>query len=371
MVGLKQRSVGTGRGTARWLASSGAVAVAAAILVGAQSQPTRVATASEARPPASRDSADQRLWIDMKNVALRIDEKTTMGVRDLRGEVVASTPDHIAVLDDVNSFQIRVTSGTVALDGEAVTALLNNVVFNYKGSPIRKIRVTIANGEVVQRGVMHKGVDIPFEIHSKPQLEPDGRLRFHPSKMKIFGGVNGLALLHALGLHMEKMLNLKGSKGASVQGDDILLDPVSIIPPPQVVGKLASVAVEGNLLVQSFTRLPDDAIFGTRVRPDSGVRNFVFFRGGHLRFGKLTMTDTDLLIRDADERDPFDLYIKKYNEQLVAGATRNLPDYGLRTLMPDYAKLGRLELRPVVTEGGDVAKKLSAPRPPAAPDSIR
>ena len=344
---------------------SGALAVGAVTLIGARRQAPQVATAADVGPPAPHDSTDPRLWIAMQNVALRIDEKTTMGVRELHGEVIATTPDHIAVLDDVNSFHIRVTGGTVALDGEAVTALLNNVVFNYRGSPIRRIRVTIGNGEVVQRGVMHKGVDIPFEIHSKPQLQSDGRLRFHPSKMKIFGGVNGLALLHALGIHMEKMLNLKGSKGASVQGDDIILDPVSIIPPPQVVGKLASVTVEGNLLVQSFERLPDDAVFGTRVRPDDGVRNYVFFRGGHLRFGKLTMTDTDLLIRDADERDPFDLFIRKYNEQLVAGATRNLPNYGLRTLMPDYAKLGRLELRPVVTEGGDVAKKLSAPRPKA------
>lgn len=51
------------------------------------------------------------------------------------------------------------------------------------------------------------------------------------------------------------------------------------------------------------------------------------------------MSDTDLLILDADERDPFDLYFKQYNQQLAAGHTKNLPNFGLRTWMVDYGKL--------------------------------
>jgi len=52
------------------------------------------------------------------------------------------------------------------------------------------------------------------------------------------------------------------------------------------------------------------------------------------------MTETNLLIHDADERDPFDLYFAEYNRQLVAGHTGNLPNLGLRTWMVDYGKLG-------------------------------
>jgi hypothetical protein len=103
---------------------------------------------------------------------------------------------------------------------------------------------------------------------------------------------------------------------------------------------LKSVRVEGAFLVQEFARTPDDTIFGTFVVADSGSRNFVYFRGGNLRFGRLTMTDTDLLISDADEHDPFDLYFHEYNRQLVAGHTGNLPNLGLRTWMVDYGKLG-------------------------------
>jgi hypothetical protein len=292
--------------------------------------------AADTIPTFSTDSAQ---WVEMRNVDLHIDAQSVMRLRSLRGEVTPATPDSIASLDDATSFRIRATSGEVALDGRAISALLNEIVFNYPGAPLRHLRVRIEKGAVVQKGTLHKGVDIPFEMWAVPVLQPDGRLRLHPQRLRIFS-VDGLKLMHALGLHLDKMMDLSKSRGASVKGDDIFLDPLRIIPPPMVTGHLASVHVEGDLLVQRFTRTPDDSIFGTYVRPDSGARNFIYFRGGHLRFGKLTMTDSDLLIHDADERDPFDLFFARYNRQLVAGHTKNLPNYGLRTWMVDYGKLG-------------------------------
>lgn len=291
-------------------------------------------------PPVSppRHDGDSVLWMQMRNVDLRIDNHSAMRVRALNGQVHPTTALGIAVLDDPKSFTIRATSGVVALDGTAITTLLNTIAFNYPGSPLKNLRVRIEDGQLVQRGVLHKGVDIPFEMWSTPVLLPDGRLRLHPDRMKIFG-VNGITLMNALGLKLEKMMDLSGSRGASVSGNDILLDPLKIIPPPLVEGRLKSVKIEGQFLVQEFVRTPDDTIFGTFVKADSGVKNFIYFRGGELRFGKLTMTDTDLLIHDEDESDPFDLYFPQYNRQLVAGYSKNLPNFGLRTWMVDYAKL--------------------------------
>lgn len=67
----------------------------------------------------------------------------------------------------------------------------------------------------------------------------------------------------------------------------------------------------------------------------------MFYRGSILRFGKLTMDDADLQIVDGDPKDPFDFYLAHLNEQLVAGESRNQPDFGLLTTMPDYADLER------------------------------
>jgi len=90
-----------------------------------------------------------------------------------------------------------------------------------------------------------------------------------------------------------------------------------------------------------FARTSADSVFGTAVRPDTGVRNFVYFRGGRLRFGRLEMRDTDLLITDANAADPFDLYLAHYAEQLSAGYSRTLPNAALRVVMPDWRAIAR------------------------------
>jgi hypothetical protein len=284
---------------------------------------------------ANRDSI---LWIEMQNVDLHINPRNAMRIRSLRGEVLTK-PGTIAWLDDATSFRIRATSGVVALDGDAISALMNDVAFNYPGAPITNLRVTIENGSLVQRGTLHKGVAIPFQMWSVPTMQPDGRLKLHPDRLKILG-VNGLSLMHALGLHLDNMMNLSKAHGVSVKGDDLYLDPLAIIPPPVVEGKLKSVRIEGAYLVQEFFHAADDTIFGSFVRVAPDARNFVYFRGGTLRFGRLTMTDTDLLIGDTDEHDPLDLYFTEYNRQLVAGHTSNLPNLGLRTWMVDFGDLG-------------------------------
>jgi hypothetical protein len=307
--------------------------VAAAVVAGSSPQaPADTSAVAAKRPDPAPDTT---LWVTMREVNLHIDDQQVMRVRELHGQVSPTVPGTVPLLDDPSSFRIRVTNGTVDLSGPALAALLNEYVFAYKGAPIRDLRARIEGSTVVFNGIMHKGVDLPFEMTSELSLEPDGRIRSHPKKMKMLG-VNGAKLLHALGLRLDKILDLSGSRGASVSGDDLLLDPLKMIPPPAIQGRLISIRVEGDHVSQTFARTADDSIFGTRVRVDTTAHNYLYFRGGQLRFGKLLMTDTDLLIADADESDPLDLYMAKYNTQLVAGATRNLPNLGLRVSMPDY-----------------------------------
>jgi hypothetical protein len=313
---------------------SASILISAAVLAGPSPQfpsdSSRATDVSRANPVP-----DTTLWIAMRDVNLHIDDQHVMHVRELHGRVMSTKPGSVPLLDDPTSFQIRVTSATVDLTGPDLAALLNEFVFAYKGAPIRDLKARVDGSTVVFSGVMHKGVDLPFEMTSELSLDRDGRIRSHPRKIKMLG-VNGEKLLHALGLHLDKILDLSGSRGASVDGDDLLLDPVKMIPPPAIQGRLASVRVEEGHVSQTFVRTAEDSVFAGRVHADSSVHHYVYFRGGQLRFGKLLMTDTDLLIGDADDSDPFDLYMAKYNAQLIAGTTRNLANLGLRVSMPDY-----------------------------------
>jgi hypothetical protein len=253
--------------------------------------------------------------------------------------MVSTTPGRTAVLDDRESFSIRVTSGTVALTGEDLTTLLNRFVFAYRGSPLRNLRARPEGDRVSLTGTMRKGVDLRFAITSTMSLTPDGMIRLHPTSVRILG-INGQRLMRALGLHLDDLLDLSGSRGATVRRDDIYLDPTKILPPPAMNGTVEAAGVEGSEVVIRFKVLPEDTVFGAHVRPDSAIPNFVYFRGSQLQFGKLLMIDTDLQIVDVDPSDPFDLNLEEYAQQLVAGTSRTLPNLGLRVEMPDHDSLG-------------------------------
>jgi hypothetical protein len=292
----------------------------------------------------SRDSAgvaspaSSRLWIEMRNVTMHLDTRATIRVEHLRGEVLGTVRGQPAVLDDRESFSIRVSRGTVALTAADLTTLLNRFVFAYDGAPLKALRARPDSDAIVLTGTMHKGVDLPFEIRSSMGLTPEGMIRLVPLKTRILG-INGKSLMSALGLHLDDLLDLKGSRGASVHGDEIHLDPAKILPPPAIAGRVARARVAGERVVIEFAVTPADSVFSGYVRADSSYRNYVYFRGAQLRFGKLLMTDTDLLIADADPSDPFDLNLEEYAKQLVAGTSHTLADLGLRVDMPDYETL--------------------------------
>jgi hypothetical protein len=283
----------------------------------------------------------------MNNVNLRVANDAVVAVRRLRGEVIPARRGGSAILDSTSSFSIRITSGTVAIESADLSVILNRFVFGYKGSPLKKLKVHMSGAQMVQSGVMHKGVDLKFEITSSLSLTDSGFIRLHPTKVRVLG-VNGEALLHALGMKLDNLLDLSGSKAARVKGDEIFLDPTKILPPPAIAGRLTAVRVEGNALVQEFARLADDSLFTGYARPDSAAPNYLFFRGGFLRFGRLEMRDTQLQILDLDPSDPFDLYLAEYNKQLVAGYSRNRPNLSLQAFFPDYTDIGRRVTPPIV-----------------------
>jgi hypothetical protein len=118
-------------------------------------------------------------------------------------------------------------------------------------------------------------------------------------------------------------VKLNGANGVTVDNDDLLLDPALLLPPPRIAGKLTRVTIENGLLVQQFGT-PKAA----PLTPPRNVTNYMFYRGGTLRFGKLTMQDTDLLLVDANQKDAFEFSPERYNDQLVAGYSKNTNTHG-------------------------------------------
>jgi hypothetical protein len=208
--------------------------------------------------------------------------------------------------------------------------VLNRYTFAYPGSPLRKLVLTIDHGRLRQHGLMH---GLSFDVVGELSLTPEGDLRLHPTSIKAVGIKVG-GLMKFFGLRLEKLVNTDRAKGVRIDRDDFILSPTQLLPPPAVAGRVGGVELAENEIVLTFR--PPDGHAAKALTPPVKAENYMFFRGGVLRFGKLTMDDTDLLIVDANQRDVFDFWLDRYNDQLVAGGSRNTRDHGLIVEMPDW-----------------------------------
>jgi hypothetical protein len=269
----------------------------------------------------------------MHNVHLHMTDHVMLRVHDLRGRFVptgAGAPN----LDDSSSYVVEVDAGEVAIDEASLNAIMNEHVFTGHKPPVKDLEVTIEDGLVRQKGKLDKAIDIPFKVKGAVEATPDGKIRVHAKSIKGFGlPVKGL--MKALGIEMDEMMKVEAGHGVTVDDNDFIIDPQEMLPPPKLRGRVSSVRVEGDEIVQVFGSGP----VGARLSPLSRGKNHIYWRKGALRFGKLTMHDTDLELIDQDPKDPFDFSVAKYDQMLVAGYSRNLARKGVRTFMPDFDDL--------------------------------
>jgi len=160
-----------------------------------------------------------------------------------------------------------------------------------------------------------------------------GNLRLHPTSVKALG-IPVKKLMSLFHVELDALVNVNRARGMRIDGDDFVLEPAALVPPPRIEGQLQSVRVEQDRLVQIFGpgHLPP-------LNPPEPAGNYLYYRGGTLRFGKLTMTDADMQLIDRNPSDPFDFFQERYNRQLVAGYSKNTPALGLKVYMPDYHRV--------------------------------
>jgi len=272
----------------------------------------------------------------MENVNFQVGRGVELRVLHLTGELAGAAPGKVPTFDDVNSYVIEIESARVAMTAASLTNLMNNVLFAGPDAPIKDTRVEIDGAELRQTGTLRKGVSVPFTMRTSLDVTSDVKLRLHPTSMKA-AGIIPKGVLDFFGLHFKSLLKVRPESPMQVSGDDLLLDPARVLPPPRIRGKLTRAWIADGLVFEQFgAEKPTHSI-----TPPLASRNFMYYRGGTLRFGKLTMIDADLMLVDEDPSDPFDFSPAQYKDQLVAGYSKNTPDNGLVTRMPDLSDIAK------------------------------
>jgi|SRR5579871_583091 len=271
--------------------------------------------------------------VQMRNVMYHYTDQIAVHIRTLSGQFVP-LKDDIPVFDDKNSFALKIASAEIAITPQSLANVLNSYVFAKPDAPLKNVSLQIVNGRLSVKGKLHSKGDIPFETEGSLSVARDGGIRLHTEKMKALHlPVKGL--MDLLGVRVSDLIKTGRVEGVEVDKDDLILDPAKLLPPPHIAGRVTAVRLEKDNIVQVFGHA--SAASSMEVT----YANYMAFRHNQLRFGKLTMTDTDMVLIDMDPHDPFDFYLDHYGEQLVAGYTKETPAFGLHVFMRDYNKRSR------------------------------
>jgi hypothetical protein len=274
---------------------------------------------------------------EMRHVDFHIESGIVLHIARLRGALTPTAAGTPPTFDDKKSFTLVMHSAEIAIDTASLAVLLNRHIFGYPGAPLRRLRLHTEGDQLVQSGVLHKGINMPFRIRATVTLTPDGRIRLHPTSVRVLG-VGVTNVMDFFGVELANVIKLKAGRGASIDGNDFILDPEAILPPPQIRGHLTRIAVGNGQIQQTFSARPGQDTKPLRA-PTAQTPNYMYFRHGTLRFGKLTMVNADLLIVDQDPASIFDFSLDRYNDQLVAGYSKSTASLGLVVYMPDLRTL--------------------------------
>jgi hypothetical protein len=193
---------------------------------------------------------------------------------------------------------------------------------------------------------------LPFEIEGIPEITDSGDIRIRTASIQAVN-IEVSDILDLVGIRSEDLIDTDESRGLRVEGDDLVLSPTRMLPPPEIRGRVTELRVQDDGMVLVFGPGADAAATaGRNADDDAGAAtaatlaergadagNYLLYRGGTTRIGRMTMTDTDIRISDASTEDPFGFDVDRIHDQLVVGYILLTPDGGLRPIAPDFQDL--------------------------------
>jgi len=297
---------------------------------------TEAATPGPAPAPAT---VSRGVKTEMRNVMFHLTDKAPAHVETLSGELWPTGKNDMPMFDDKTSYEVRVTNARVSITPQALASILNTHVFAKSDAPIKDISISIDKDRMLIKGKLHSKGDIPFETTGTLSVTSDGRIRVKTEKVKAMH-VSVKGLMDKLGIELANVVNTSKIDGIDSDKNDLLMDLRTLLPPPHINGKVAAVKLENNAIITIFG---DGGATAPRV---SEAGSYMAFQGNSVRFGKLVMESTDIIVLDMDSGDPLDWNQDHYREQLVAGYSKITPSFGLRAYVKDYAKLPRAPTSP-------------------------
>jgi hypothetical protein len=228
---------------------------AAVLTAGCSSVSNKPAPGSQLAPLAAETLAEPQetvraeTQVEMVNVNIHLDSELILHIRRLAGKFLPTRKGQPPTFDDNLSYIVAIDSGEVGVSMASMSHAMNTYVFGEPDAPLKNLRLSSEGSQIRQEGTLRKGVRIPFEMVGTISATTDGKIRIHPTQMKV-EHIPVRGLMKLFGLDMAKLINTRKTKGVSVDDNDIILDPALMLPPPRIRGRITSVRVQGDEIVQ-------------------------------------------------------------------------------------------------------------------------
>jgi hypothetical protein len=230
----------------------GIVAAACGLFLSAGAASKQPATparqeAASTHPPEASNAVKTQLH----NVNYYFSDFVFVHVEDLNGQLEPIAPATYPVFDDKDSFALRVDSAEMSITAENLANVLNSYVFARGGSPVSGLSIIVQNGELKIKGRLHQAGALPFETDGAISATADGKLQLHAAKVKALH-IPVKGLMSAFGVDLADLIKNGEIPGVETTGDDLILDPALVFPPPHLRGKVTAARLEGNSILLTF-----------------------------------------------------------------------------------------------------------------------
>ena len=267
-----------------------------------------------------------RVYIDTANMAVR--------AVPIQGTIVD--------FDDLNSFALLVQKSEVVISTNVLEGMLNESVFNYPGSKLRDLTVSMTDDDG-QRALRLTGKIkmmfwIPFKM--KAHLSVDTKtntLVMEGHHVKAMG-LPATKILKLEPFQLEHLLSLPPNRSLMIDANRMMIKPFGLFPPPRINGKIASVTIEDKVIRLGFAGAPISA-------PEAVGKNYVYVKGGTSQFGSFRMLQSDILILDQNPNNIFVFSLLHYADMIPKSRIELGDTKSARVTMPDFQE-------PVENKGG-------------------
>ncbi|HBN07750.1 MAG TPA: hypothetical protein DD435_03555 [Cyanobacteria bacterium UBA8530] len=254
-----------------------------------------------------------------RNLVYRFDEDIVTEMPALDADIRMIKSGDPFVPGNADDFVVDIHRCDLGIDKASLEAIFNKYVFNFEGSPLSNLSFTFLDNRVKLAGKMKKGfLSIAFEAEGPILPNGSGQVVLRPDTIRA-NGVKVTSLMGLMGMDIATFINMRKESGVRIDGNDVVIYPNRLLPPPAIRGFVQTVTVNKRLMVLGFN---DRVVRPVPTLPDPAARNWLLFYGGDVMLANTLMKDAKVQMVDMAPQDPMYYFMPLYKEQMVAGTMR-------------------------------------------------